>query len=181
MRTESTKKIVRLAMLSALSVVLMLFVRFPLLPGAAHMEYSPADIPVMIATFLYGPIYGLVVNLVVCIIQGFTVSAASGWIGMVMNFVTTAAFCLPAGLIYYRNKTLKSAVIGLIIGSLSAVAVAVPCNLLFVPMFMKVEAQIVAGMLLPIIIPFNAIKTVINSVVVFLIYKPISRFFQKTN
>ena len=181
MKKESTKKITRLAMLSALAVVLMLFVRFPLLPGAAHMEYSPADIPVMIATFLYGPAYGLVVNLVVCIIQGFTVSVASGWIGMVMNFITTAAFCLPAGLIYYRKKTLRSAVAGLIVGSLSAVAAAVPCNLLFVPMFTGADTGMVMGMLLPIIIPFNAIKTVINSVVVFLIYKPISRFFHKTN
>ena len=80
----STKKLTTMAMLAALSIVLISIVHFPLFPSAPWMEYDPADIPIFIGTFLFGPISGLLLTVAVSVIQGVTVSAASGPIGIVI-------------------------------------------------------------------------------------------------
>ena len=75
--TEATRKLTTMAMLTAISIVLVAFVHFPLLPAAPWMEYDPADIPIFIGTFLFGPAAGLGLTAVVAIIQGTTVSAST--------------------------------------------------------------------------------------------------------
>ncbi len=77
----STRQLVSMAMLGAISIVLVSVVHFPLIPAAAFLEYDPADIPILIGTFAYGPLAGLLMTIVVSIIQGVTVSAQSGPIG----------------------------------------------------------------------------------------------------
>lgn len=74
----STRQLVSMAMLGAISIVLVSVVHFPLIPAAAFLEYDPADIPILIGTFAYGPLAGLLMTIVVSIIQGVTVSAQSG-------------------------------------------------------------------------------------------------------
>ena len=50
----STRQLVSMAMLGAISIVLVSVVHFPLIPAAAFLEYDPADIPILIGTFAYG-------------------------------------------------------------------------------------------------------------------------------
>ena len=108
MNTQTKRNTLRLAtmgMLAALAVLLVAFVHFPLIPAASFLEYDPADVPILIGTFLYGPWAGLGLAGVVCIVQGLTVSAASGPIGILMHFLGTGACVLAAGLIYRRWHT----------------------------------------------------------------------------
>ena len=63
----STKKLTTMAMLAALSIVLISIVHFPLFPSAPWMEYDPADIPIFIGTFLFGPISGLLLTVAVSV------------------------------------------------------------------------------------------------------------------
>ena len=100
----STRQLVSMAMLGAISIVLVSVVHFPLIPAAAFLEYDPADIPILIGTFAYGPLAGLLMTIVVSIIQGVTVSAQSGPIGVVMHIFVTGFCALVAGGIYSRNK-----------------------------------------------------------------------------
>mgnify|MGYP001522173611 CR=1 FL=1 len=112
MNTQTKRNTLRLAtmgMLAALAVLLVAFVHFPLIPAAPFLEYDPADVPILIGTFLYGPWAGLGLAGVVCIVQGLTVSAASGPIGILMHFLGTGACVLAAGLIYRRWHTFKGA------------------------------------------------------------------------
>ena len=51
---NNTKKMVTIAMLMAVSVVLVAFIHFPIMPAAPFLEYDPADIPIFIGTFLFG-------------------------------------------------------------------------------------------------------------------------------
>ena len=181
-RDADTKKMVRIAMLCAVSVVFMLLVRFPLIPAAPYMEYTPADIPILIASFLYGPLYGLAAAAVVSIIQGITVSAASGIIGMVMNFATSSAMCVVAGLFYQRRRTLRNAVLGLVFGGIATILTALPLNVLLTPLFMPfLSMRDVAALLVPVILPFNAVKVVINGTVTMFVYKTVSRLFAYEN
>ena len=49
-----------------------------------NMEYDPADIPILIGAFAFGPAAGLALTAVTALIQGVTVSAGSGIYGIIM-------------------------------------------------------------------------------------------------
>jgi len=175
MRKSEVNKMSRLAMLAALSILLMFLVRFPLIPAAPFLEYEPGDIPALIAAFLFGPAAGVLVTLAVSIIQAFTVSAGSGWIGAIMHFIATGTMVAVAGYIYKKIHTQKGAAIALIAASISMTLVMIPLNLIFTTKFMNVPMEAVKAMIVPIIIPFNLLKASINSTLTFLVYKPIGR------
>ena len=111
--SANTRKLTTLAMLAALAIVLVALIHFPLVPAAPFLEYDPADIPIFIGTFLFGPAAGLALTAVVCVIQGVTVSAASGPIGIIMHFLATGTFVLLAGNLYRAHRTRKAALLGL--------------------------------------------------------------------
>lgn len=173
----STKKMAVMAMLAAVSVLLVL-IHIPF-PPAPFLEYDPADIPILIGTFAYGPAAGIIITVVVSIIQGFTLSASSGIIGIVMHILATGSFALVAGLIYQRKKTRKSAILALGLGVITMTVMMALMNLIFTPIFMGTPVETVAGMLLPIIIPFNLMKASINAVATLLLYKAVSRFIKE--
>lgn len=173
----STKKMAVMAMLAAVSVLLVL-IHIPF-PPAPFLEYDPADIPILIGTFAYGPTAGIIITVVVSVIQGFTLSASSGIIGIVMHILATGSFALVAGLIYQRKKTRKSAILALGLGVITMTVMMVLMNLIFTPIFMGTPVETVAGMLLPIIIPFNLMKASINAVATLLLYKAVSRFIKE--
>lgn len=174
MRNENVKRLVRLGLLCALSVILMYIVRFPIFPVAPYLEYDMADVPILIGSFLFGPWWGLLLTLAVSVLQGITVSAASGWVGVVMHFVATGLFAGIAGLVYRKNRTRKVALIGLILGSLAMTLAMIPLNLIFTVHYNGVPYDVVAGMIVPIIIPFNLIKAGINSLCTLLLYKSVA-------
>jgi len=175
MKRENTKRLVHLGMLAGVSLLLVYFVHFPIIPGAAFLEYDMADVPILIGTFLYGPLWGLMLTFVVSVLQWLLVSPASGWVGALMHFVATGSFALVAGLIYARKRTRGGAVVSLVAGALTMIAMMIPLNLIFTVGFLGVPRQAVVDMLLPAIIPFNVIKTAVNGVMTFLLYKSVAR------
>ena len=106
-KNMNTKKLTTLGVLAACSIVLVAFIHFPIFPAVSFLEYDPADIPILIGTFLFGPVWGVVLTVLVSAIQGMTVSAQSGVYGIVMHIIATSAFTLVAGTIYKRKKTKK--------------------------------------------------------------------------
>ena len=122
-----------------------------------------------------GFLTGMVVT---AIIQGTTVSAASGVYGILMHIIATSALVITAGLIYKYNKTRKGAIIALICGVIAMTVVMIGANMVVTPIFMGVPASVV-WQLMPFIAGFNAIKAGINGLVTFLVYKRISGFLHK--
>ena len=176
---NNTKKLTTLGILGALSVLLVSIIHFPIFPAAPFLEYDPADIPILIGTFLFGPVSGFLLTVVASIVQGVTVSSSSGIIGIVMHIVSTGTFVLIAGNFYKCNKTKETAAAGLIMGALGMALVMTLWNLLLTPIFMNVPRTVVLNMMLPTIIPFNVIKAVVNAVITFFLYKSISLFVKK--
>lgn len=174
----NVKKLTFMAMFAALSVVLAALIHFPIFPAASFLEYDPADIPILIATFVLGPAEGLVITAVVCLIQGLTVSAGSGVYGILMHFLATGSYVLVAGILYRVGKRhWKSATVALVAGTVTMALVMVGANLIVTPIFMKVPVSTVKGMILPFILPFNLIKAAANGLVTFLVYKHIGKLF----
>ena len=118
-------------------------------------------------------------TVVTSVIQGVTVSAASGFYGIIMHVISTSVLVLVSGLIYKYNKTRKGAVIALLCGVAAMTLVMIGANMIITPLFMGVPRNIVWS-LMPFIAGFNAIKAGINSVVTFLLYKRISGFLHRT-
>lgn len=178
-KQNNIMKLCIMAMLTALSIVLVYTVRMPLIPAAPFLEYDAADIPVLIGAMMLGPVSGIIILLAVCIIQALTVSASSGWIGFVMHFIASSVLVLVASGIYSRKKTHLSLIIGLVLGSLAMTAVMIPLNLVFTGIFLGAGTQTVIGMLIPAIIPFNLLKAGINSAVTFAVFTPIKEILKK--
>ena len=57
-----------LACMSALAFVLMLF-EFPVIPVVSYLKMDFSDLPVLIATWLYGPVAGIIVAAIKCLLQ----------------------------------------------------------------------------------------------------------------
>ena len=176
MKRSDTKVgvISKLALMIAVSCVFVLIVRVPY-PPAPFLVYDPADVPIYIATFAFGPGAGLLLTAVVSLIQAF-VLGGDGVYGFLMHFLATGAFVIVSGVIYKFNKTKKGALIAFVSALVAMVAVMCLANLIVTPIFLGVPRQAVIPMLLPIIIPFNLIKGGVNGMLTFMVYKKLSPF-----
>lgn len=176
MKNERLKRLVVLAMLAAISVVLVWAVHVPLIPVVSFLEYDPADVPILIATMAYGPVAGVVLTVVVSVIQGLTVSAGSGIYGIIMHIIATSTLVLVAGTVYRLRHTRGGAVLGLVLGTLAMGLVMMPANHFITPAFTGWPVAQVDALLIPGILPFNLLKAGLNSGVTFVVYKTVSRY-----
>lgn len=178
-RHMSAARLAKMAMLVAISIVLVAIVHFPLFPAVAFLEYDPADIPILVGTFAFGPMAGLLLTVVTSVIQGLTVSAATGGLyGVIMHIIATSTLVLVAGGIYKKEKSRKHALVGLGCGVAAMAVVMMIANLIITPLFMGVTVEAVWS-LMPFIILFNVLKAGINGAVTFILYKRISPFLHR--
>ncbi len=182
---KKTLRLVQKAMLTALATVLMLTVRFPLLPSAKFLEYDMGDVPVIIAALMFGIPAGIAMLTAEALIQSLTVSAASSWEGFLMHVLASSLFIVTTYVFYAAGKKKERTKIFLISGlAVSAVATAafmIPLNLIFTPLYLGVPVQAVKEMLLPVIIPFNLIKGAINMIAVTAVFLPLEKILKKTH
>jgi riboflavin transporter FmnP len=168
----------KMGMMVAISVVIS-FLHFPILPSAPFLEYEPSNIPVLVGTFVFGPLGGLVIAVLSILLHDLLAGPSSGIYGMLMHLVATGTLVLVAGLIYRGHKTRKRAVIALIAGALSVGIIMVPANLVITPLFMGVPVNAVIAMLPTAIVPFNLLSGAITCVATFLLYKLVSPFLHR--
>lgn len=190
---KSTRRVRNLAvtgMLSAVGCVLMMF-DFPLpmlIPSFVKMDFS--ELPALLASFSIGPVSGIMVCLLKNVLSAIFHGSTLG-IGEVCNFLMGAVFTGVAGLIYKRNKTRKTAILGSLIGAVVMAIASVPINFFFsypvyAAAFGGMEAIIAAyqainpnigsllGCLIVFNLPFTLVKGLLTSLLTFLIYKPLS-------
>ncbi|MBQ9940184.1 MAG: ECF transporter S component [Clostridia bacterium] len=173
-KINHTKRLTALGVIVALSVVLVWLIHMPIIPATPFLEYDPADIPIYIATFIYGPLYGFVITVIVSLVQGFTVSLGSGVYGIIMHIISTGVFTLTAGLIYkFSKKGALSFILSLVCGIIVSVGVMIPANLFITPLFMGVPVGAVKELIPTAILPFNLIKQCINATATGIIFKPV--------
>ncbi len=176
-RQNQTIKLAKMGVLVAISVLLV-NIHFPIFPAVPFLEYDPADIPILIGGFAFGPIAGLTLTVIAAVLQGITVSASSGIYGIIMHVIATGTFVLVASLLYKTKKTKKMAVIGLLAGSLAMTAIMIPANYIVTPYFMNVPIAVI-NPIMPFIIGFNLIKSITNGIFTFILYKRVSEFLHK--
>ncbi|MCL2545387.1 MAG: ECF transporter S component [Clostridia bacterium] len=167
-----TKKMVTLALLSAIAYLAVVVVRIQLVPFPP-IKYDPKDIVIVIGGFLFGPLAAVTMSVVVSMLEMLTIPDAGGWIGFAMNVVSTCSFVCTAVIIYRKCRNMKGAVVGLGIGVLVLVVVMILWNYLLTPIFMRVPRADVVPLLVSTFLPVNLIKGGLNAAIALLVYKPV--------
>ena len=99
----------------------------------------------------------------------------SGLYGTVMAVLATFALVMPAALVYRRSRTARGMALGMVAGGVVCLVACILGNLLITPLYMGVGADVVVGMIVPALLPFNVAKIVINCVVAAIAYKPVAK------
>ena len=190
--SKSIKKIVYIAMLSAVAVALMYFeFPIPFIPPFYKIDLS--DVPAVIGGFILGPVAGVSIEAIKVILHGLTKGTESAWVGEIANFIIGSVFIIPSAIIYKKNKTKKSAVLGMTIGCLLMALVGIVVNVyILLPMYAKLFLGSIENIIevsnkanpyingiwslaILAVVPFNIIKGIIISIITFLLYKTVRK------
>jgi riboflavin transporter FmnP len=174
LRNRRLQLITKTGILSSLAFLLFLF-EFPLPFFPPFLQFDLGDLPAIIGAFSLGPWVGVAIQLIKNILH-LLLRSQTGGIGELGNFLTGSAYVLTASLLYFRNKSKKTAVIGL---SLATVVMAIAmCFFNFfvlIPAFTKQPVSLaLLPMILTSILPFNLIKGILISGITLLLYKKLS-------
>ena len=185
------KNLTKIAILSAISAVIMLF-EFPLPFAPSFYELDLSEAVILMGGFAMGPMAAvcmeLLKNLLNLVING-TITAG---VGELANFAMGCAFVVPASLIYKYHKTLKGAIVSLVVGIVSLVVVGCVVNyFVMIPAYVALAhfpleailgmASKVNGlvnsletMIIFAVAPFNLVKGIVCSVINLLLYKKLT-------
>ena len=170
--SQRIKMIVTLGMLVAIAYAVM-WVCKPIPKVVGILQFDFKDMVIVIGGLLYGPLAAAVSAFAAALIEMVTASV-TGPFGLLMNFLSTASFCVTASFIYKYRRTQVGAVIGLTAGVVVMAAVMVLWNFLITPIYMtNVTREQIIPMLPTVFLPFNLVKGGLNMAAALLLYKPV--------
>ncbi len=176
-RNERIRRLCVMAMLCAMAYAAVALIRIPVV---SFLKYEPKDVLLVIGGFMYGPIAGAVMSIVVGLLEMVTVSD-TGLIGMAMNVLSSCLFVCIASAVYQKKRSISGAVGGLVIAILATTAGMLLWNFLVTPLYMGISREAVSAMLLPVFLPFNLFKGTLNAALTLLLYKPVVSALRKTH
>ncbi|MGL4760019.1 MAG: ECF transporter S component [Sarcina sp.] len=166
---------IKIAILSAIAFILMMF-EFPIIPAFPWLKIDISDMPALMGAFAFGPIAGVIIELLKNIIFILFRGTSTGGVGELANFLIGVSFIVPASIIYQKNKTKTSAIIGMAVGTIFIIIVGILANIyILLPLFgMKMNSSQLMSYIFIGIIPINGLKAILNSVLTLVLYKKLS-------
>ena len=140
----------------------------------AFLTFDAKDAVMTVGAMFFGPVWGIVMSLIVALLEMATSGSGTGFYGFFMNFLSSAVFTALAAWIYRYKHTLLGAILGLTASVFAMTAVMLVFNLLITPLYMGGTTAEVAAMIPTLLLPFNLIKALFNAGLVLVLYKPIS-------
>ena len=188
----SVKNVVLIGMFGALAAVVMM-IEFPLpMIAPAFYELDLSEVPALVGTFAIGPAAGVMIEAVKILVKLLLKPTSTAYVGELANFCIGCTYLLPAGLLYMRNKSRKSALTGMVAGTIVMAAAGCLVNayilLPFYSRFYGMPLETLIGMGTAInpainsvltfvviaVVPFIIVKGILISAVTLMIYKRIS-------
>ena len=178
---------------SALAAVLHML-DFPLLflaPDFYKLDFS--ELPVMLCGFFLGPSATVACEGIKILLKLLLKGTSTAFVGDFANFAVGCSLVLPAVMIYHLRKSRKSALIGLMVGTLALTVFGSAFNAIYLlPKFAQlygipldaiigmgsaIHASIsdVTSFVLLCVAPLNLIKGLMISVLTLLLYKRVAR------
>lgn len=171
----STRRIATTALFCALSFVLT-FVEFPIFPPAPWLMYDPSGIVAFVAALAFGPSTGAVVVVLPWVLK--TLFSFNPW-GHLMAIVAGVALCVPAALVARRVQGRRGLALGMALGAACSLVACIAGNLVVTPLYTAVSTADVIAMVVPVLLPFNAIKIALNCIVAALVEGPVSQVISR--
>ena len=190
----NTRTLVQIGMLSALAIILMQFeIPLPFAPAFYKIDFS--EVPVLIGCFSMGPFAGVLIELIKVILNVAIKGTMTMGIGDAANFLIGCAFCVPAALIYQKKRTKSGAVTGMVVGTVIMTILGCVLNAyILLPVYAKafempLDALVsmgtevngaITGLMTFVffaVAPFNLLKGILVSLIVFFVYKKIRQVF----
>ncbi|GAA0119577.1 ECF transporter S component [Clostridium perfringens] len=174
-KTLNTNRFIKLSLLSAIAVILM-YIDFPVIPIFPWLKIDLSDVPVLMGAFAFGPLAGVIIelmkNLLILIVKG----TGTGFVGELANFLVGVALVWPAALVYNKNKTKKTAILGMVLGVLCIEVVGILANVyLLLPAYGMAMSKTELMQYVTVgLIPFNGIKSILVCGITYALYKKVS-------
>ena len=193
-RTVSKARYVSIVGICAAIATVLHVLDFPLLflaPGFYKLDFS--ELPVLLCGFYLGPSAAVTCEGVKVLLKLLVKGTSTAFVGDFANFVVGCSFVIPATIWYHIHKSKHSAVIGLILGTLSMAVLGSAFNAIYLlPKFsqlfeLPLDAIIAMGaeihgsihsvptFVLLCVAPLNVVKGVMVSVLTMLLYKKVAR------
>ena len=171
----STRRIATTALFCALALILS-FVEVPIFPPAPWLKYDPSCVAALVAGLAFGPATGGIVVVLSWVLH--LIFSFDPW-GVLMAIIANIALVLPCALIWRRNRTTRGLVCGMVAGGVVSLALCVACNIVVTPLYTAVSTEAVISMIVPILLPFNLMKIVLNCVLCALVMKPAAKALEQ--
>ncbi|ELC8425222.1 ECF transporter S component [Clostridium perfringens] len=174
-KTLNTNRFIKLSLLSAIAVILM-YIDFPVIPIFPWLKIDLSDVPALMGAFAFGPLAGVIIelmkNLLILIVKG----TGTGFVGELANFLVGVALVWPAALVYKKNKTKKTAILGMVLGILCIEVVGILANVyLLLPAYGMAMSKAELMQYVTVgLIPFNGIKSILVCGITYALYKKVS-------
>ncbi len=193
-KVSPAKRITVVAVCSAIATLLHIL-DFPLpflAPGFYKLDFS--ELPVMLCGFYLGPSATIICEFIKIILKLLLVQSSTMFVGDFANFVVGCSLVLPATIIYHIRKSKRSALWGLLTGTLCLTVFGSAFNAFYLlPTFCQlfygndmsqiIDAgsavnpwiQDIPSFVLLAVAPLNLIKGVAISLLTLLLYKRVAR------
>jgi riboflavin transporter FmnP len=171
----NTNKMIKISLLSALALILM-YIDFPVIPLFPWLRIDLSDVPALIGAFGFGPLAGVLIELIKNIVIVLIKGTQTGFVGETANFLVGVSLILPAALVYHKKKNKKNAIVGMVLGAVCMEVVGIVANIYFLlPAYgMQMSPAESIKYITVGLLPFNGIKALMVSVLTYVLYKRIS-------
>lgn len=190
MKNEKLNILVKVSMLGVIAFLLM-FIEIPLPIFPSFLQIDISDLPALIGAFAMGPVAGVIIELLKNILHGLF-KGGTAFIGEFANFAVGSVMVIITGYLYNKNKSKKTAIMSLILGTvIMSIAAAILNYTLLLPLYEKVlgfpiKAVVAMGnkinpsikdlnsFVVLSILPFNLLKGALVSAITMAVYKSVS-------
>ncbi len=170
--TTRTRKLVLVAMLAAISFILMIFPQFPLIPAADFLKVEFSIIPILVGLYLFDlPAAFLILILRSVLKLLLNNEGINTWIGLPLNIVAVGSFLLIFAIFFKKDSGTRTYVTGGILATLVMTAAMVVANFVYaIPLYAKFahfDINKIFGAskyLMAMVVPFNLLEGAIFSV-----------------
>ena len=174
---NNTRKLTFIAILSALSFVLML-VSFPIIPGADFLKIDFSIVPILFALVLYDLRSAYAVLILRSILKLILNNGGAGsMIGLPMNIVAVGLFVTAFAYIWNKQRNVSHLSIASVVGTIALTVAMIVLNYFYaVPLYAKfaifdINAYIgLKNYLVGMVLPFNIVEGIIFAVIFAVLY-----------
>jgi riboflavin transporter FmnP len=160
---RETRLMVLIGVMAAAAFILMAAIQVPVLPGAPYLRYNPSDVVALLMAAVAGPLAGGAVVVLKDALYLFL--RARSLFGPLGDLIAVATFVGVAGWVYRRRPHPSVAwfVASCGLGAVARILVMIPTNFLLLDWQFGIPPAKVVALVWPVIIPFNALASVINT------------------